>query len=286
MSTARKPDAPPDPFRYGYRMTGLSGPDGAPDAARIPLTRRDLLHPKMDDKPLQRPSHSADVAYLLDVFGRRLAGRPDALLLDDCGVNLGVPGIKVVSPDVAIYFGADPNFDAGIVRLRDGGVRPYLMVEIVSAPTRRHDHVIKRGYYFRAGVPNYVIVDVRYPKTGRAVSIVGLQLGADAYELVPNDEAGRHWLGVPLSLWVGVANRRVVCYDGATGEPIPDSRALAVSEASAKARADAAEGEARTAIQARSAAEDEARAAIQAKDRAEAKLAELEAELRRLRGGG
>jgi len=271
MSTARKPDAPPDPFRYGYRMTGRSGPDGAPDAARIPLTRRDLLHPKLGDKNVQLRGHCEDTAYLMDVLARRLVDRPDALVLYDVGVNLGVAGIKVVSPDIAVYFGPDPGPDVGIVRLGVEGMRPFLMLEVVSVPTRKNDHVTKRGYYFRAGVPHYVIVDVRHPKTGREVSIIGHRPGADAYEVVPNDEAGRHWIGEPLNLWLGVTNRRVICYDGATGDPILDSRALAASEAAAKARA--------------ASAEDEARAAIQARDRAEAKLADLEAELRRLRGG-
>ena len=50
----------------------------------------------------------------------------------------------------------------------DDAPLPILVVEVVSATTRRRDHVEKRALYLEAGVPEYWIVD-REPRTIRVV---------------------------------------------------------------------------------------------------------------------
>ena len=49
----------------------------------------------------------------------------------------------------------------------------HLVVEIVSAGSRRMDHVIKRGEYADAGIPHYWIIDLDQPVTLLACHLAG-----------------------------------------------------------------------------------------------------------------
>jgi colicin import membrane protein len=129
------------------------------------------------------------------------------------------------------------------------------------------------------------------------VLLIGRRYRPDGYELMPLDDRGRLWLE-PLGVRLGVENDRVVCYDGATDEKIEgyvgqvQARAAEVQArvaaevqavAAVQARA-AAEVLAAAAVQARVAAEVLAGAEAQARAVAEARLRQLEEEMRRLRG--
>ncbi|MBI4769506.1 MAG: hypothetical protein HY784_03595, partial [Chloroflexi bacterium] len=81
-----------------------------------------------------------------------------------------------------------------------------------------------------------------------------------------------------VGVFIGMERGRPVLWDGKTGER------LRTVEAEARARA-AAEAQARAEARARAAAEAQARAEARARTQAEARLAELQAELDRLRGG-
>lgn len=59
--------------------------------------------------------------------------------------------------------------EGGLLRARE----VHLVVEIVSAGSRRMDHVIKRGEYADAGIPHYWIVDLDQPVTLVACHLAG-----------------------------------------------------------------------------------------------------------------
>jgi hypothetical protein len=116
------------------------------------------------------------------------------------------------------------------------------------------------------------------------------RLEQGAYRKVALDRQGRAWLE-PVGLWLGVTvnpetgGDRLALIDPATGREIGDytaiSRALRESEARAKAEAERANTEAERA----NAEAERANAEAQARAEAEARLRELEDELRRLRRG-
>jgi colicin import membrane protein len=249
------PGSEADPFRYGWRYVTVKQSDGRVELEQVPLTLEDLLFPEEGDFAVQYPSHINDCRYLMMVFQTKLAGDPEALVLHDCRVDWNLPGVRPLGPDIAVFLGVPNDFDRGTLGLFKDAAIPVLVVEVTSPDTRKNDFGIKKDYYHRAGVPVYIIVDARPGPKGRRVKLHGFRQSPEGYEPLPLDDQGRLWVE-PMGLWLAIADRRVVCIDGETGEPIGDY------------------GEQ---VQAR--IEAEARFA-----EAEARILELEAEIRRLRG--
>jgi colicin import membrane protein len=265
-----------DPFRYGWRYVKVTRPDGTEDFEQVPLTLEDVLHPQEEDFIVHTDGHNEGCRYLKSVLKARLAGDPSAVVLSDCRVDWGVPGLRPLGPDIAVFFGVGRHRDWGTFHVAEEGAQPALVIEITSPETRQNDLGIKVDYYHRAGVPHYVIVDVRVRGEGRRLDLIGYRYTSDGYEPLEPDERGRLWLE-RVGLWLGVAGDRVAFYDPDTGREIGDYTELSqaiTAEAQARAEAEArAEALARTAT-----AEAQARADL------EARLREMEAELRRVRG--
>ncbi len=87
--------------------------------------------------------------------------------------NLG----KLVFPRSVLRVGSHSEVEPDLMVRRishprptswDDAPLPILVVEVVSATTRRRDHVAKRALYLEAGVSEYWIVD-REPRTIRVV---------------------------------------------------------------------------------------------------------------------
>jgi colicin import membrane protein len=286
------PGSEADPFRYGWRYVPVKQPDGRVELEQVPLTLEDLLFPEEGDFAVQYPSHTKDCSYLRQVFETRLAGDPEALVLADCRVDWNLPGVRPLGPDVAVFLGVPSDFDRGTLGVAEDAAAPVLVVEVTSPDTRKNDFGIKKDYYHRAGVPLYVIVDARPGPEGRRVELLGFHHAPEGYDSMPLDDQERLWLE-PFNLWLAIANARVVCIDGETGEPIGDygeqvQARIEAETRSAAAEARSAEVEARIAaeVQARTEAEARAEAEAQARAELEARLREMEAELRRSRGEG
>lgn len=292
MSTAQDPQAGADeadeldPYRYGWRYVRRGGDDDC-----IPLTLDDVLHPLENDFHVQLPSHNDDCGYLRTILRERVADRPSILVVEDCRVDFNIPGVRPLGPDVAVILGVDAGFDRGTLDIAAEGGRPALVIEVTSRETRHIDLGRKKRLYARAGVPTYVIVDVRHREGVRPLTIRGHRLTRAGYRTARNDARGRFRLGEPLDVWIGADEGRVVLYDGATDAAIGDYAEVARAARAAEARA-ATEFEARSIAEARAATESEARSVAEARAiAAEARSAEvealmhaMEAELRRLRG--
>ncbi|HEX8203510.1 MAG TPA: Uma2 family endonuclease [Isosphaeraceae bacterium] len=297
-TAAWPPAAESDPYRYGWRYVKVTRPDGSIDFDQIPLTLEDVLHPEEEDFIVQTDEHDEGCLYLKSVIKARLDGDPSAVVLSDCRVAF-VPELRPVGPDVAVFFGGRPEPYQGTYDAVRARARPALVVEITSPETRSNDVGIKVEYYHRAGVPLYVIVDIRAEGQEPRLRLIGYRRTPAGYEPLEPDERGRLWLG-PARLWLGVANDRIACYDPDTDQEIGNyvelSRALATeaqarAEAEARARTEAearaTEAQARAEAEARARTEAEARVAeAQARAELQARLSEMEAELRRLRGDG
>ncbi len=311
MADPVRPAAPPaaeaNPFFYGWRDVYHRQPDGTTVWEQVPLTFEDVLHPQEGDHIVQNTLHDRDRDYIGDVLKFRFADVPGALVLRDVGVFWDDPELRHHSPDIALIRGVRHERDYWpSFQVAAEGVRPVLIIEIVSPATREADLVTKVKQYHQARVPFYAIVD-REREDGPP-RLLGYRWTPERYVEAPRDEQGRLLLEA-AELWLGVRGNRVVLFDAITGEEIPDfieqGRALSQAQRAMRAKdealgkaeerhraeteaREAAEGRARAEAEARAAAErrvaeEQAKAAAEAAARAalEARLRELEAELQR-----
>jgi Uma2 family endonuclease len=284
-----------NPFPYGWRYIKRELPDGRIDFDQVPLTLEDVLHPQMGDVMPQSPPHERDRLYLFDVLKNRTATDPHALVETDLLIIWDIPGLRQHSPDLSVFFDVDdPLALRNSFKVADEGMRPRLLIEIVSPDYRDNDVETKVDHYERAGVPWYVIVD-RKDLEG-PVRLIGFQRGPAGFEPMAPNEHGWLWLE-PVGIWLGTGDNRVTCFDG-DGKEIGDydqmchnwaeAEAKAAEEIQARTRAEAKaaeEAHARTRAEAKAAEEAHARTHAEAKaaeeaharTRAEAKTAEAEA---------
>jgi Uma2 family endonuclease len=257
--------ARPDSFPYGYRLVFHTLPDGRTITDRIPLTLKDVLHPELGDVLMEGSMNEAIRRYLADAFSERLAHDPTALVLSDCGVYWDDPELDHHSPDISVIFGVRAKKeDWTSFFVAKEGVRPRLLLEVVSPKSRENDVITKVDHYQRARVPWYIIVDRENENS--PLTLIGYMWTPTEYLPMPKDGQGRLWLE-PLGLWLGIKDNKVVCYDGVTGGEIGDYQRIFQQLEAETARAEAEKARAEA---------EKARA-----EAAEARLRELESELAR-----
>ena len=308
------PDTPPetDPFRYGWRLVPRPTPDNPHNLEQVPLTLEDVLHPETGDFIVHSDRHETDRMYLTAVLRARLESAGVAIVLSDVRIAWDLPDLRPHGPDVMVIPGVAERQDWSTFDVAVEGARPALIIEITSPETRANDLEIKVDHYARAGVAQYVIVDDARRRGGkRRLRLLDYRLEAGAYRLHAPDAAGRVHL-VIANLWLGVEGDHVVCYDergAAFGEYATvvrqaaeaaerarqEAQARREAEEHARREAERAQREAERAQREAEAREAEARARQEAEERAQreaeeraalaARLRNLEAELRRLRGG-
>jgi len=247
------PPPPDNPWYYGWRDTYVTQPDGTTKHVQIPLTLEDCLHPQEGDHIVNSDMHLWFIAYLFTVFRNRTKDDPSALILSDTGVYWDHPELTYHCPDIAAIFGIKkqkPEWRSFFVR--NEGVRPHSITEVVSPNTRENDVETKLHEYHLAEVPYYFIFDRKNEHDDW--SLRGYQWTPLSYLPLNPDPQGRLWYR-KLGLWLAAEGKEIVCYDGKTGKKIPNYNELSDAKDEASSRADAAE----------------------------AKLKELEAELARLR---
>jgi len=281
VSMSRPPGPPPDdpdPFRYGWRFVRVEGPDGTESFDQVPLTLEDVLFPETGDFIVQTDLHDDDCNYLKYVFKSQLAGDPRTAVVKDCRVDWNLPGVRPLAPDIAVFFDVEQRRDWATLDVAAEGVRPELVVEVTSPSTRKNDVEDKVDFYYRAGVPLYVIADVlQKDDQERQVRLLGYRHTPTGYQELPADPQGRIWLE-PVGLWLGVTRDhrlgcdRLACYDPESGEEVGDYTAVR--------QAFAEEKEARARAEARAAVETEAREQAERRAAAETRRAEAEAEAR------
>ena len=267
MSTIIKPERtvtppPPDnPWYYGFREVYREQPDGSTKYERLPLTLEDALHPQEGDKIMVSDLHDLVRDYLSMVCRWRTADDPTALILSDTGIYWEDPNVDFAHhcPDLAAIFGIKnrkPEYSSFFCGKE--GLRPKLIIELVSPNTRKNDVVTKVDHYHQVEVPVYVVADRH--KLGDPWTLYGYQWRPDAYVPMTPDANGRLWLEA-VDLWLGADGTRLICYDR-NGVQIGTYLDIQKQLEAEKQRAEAEKQRAET---------------------AEAKTRELEAELERLR---
>jgi Uma2 family endonuclease len=269
--------AQPDPYRYGWRYVRRELPDGGETIEQVPLTLEDVLYPEEEDFHVHSKAHEDTCTYLSDVFGARLSDDPTAAVLCDVRVAWDVPGLRPNGPDIAVVRGVREQRNWSTFDVAEEGVRPEVIIEITSPETRSNDLIAKVENYALARVPLYIIADTRIWNGQETLYLIGYHLTPRGYEALAPDKRGWFWLEA-VGVWLGIQDNRIICFD-ALGNPIGDYTQIDAARAAAEIRAQAAETRAQ-------AAETRAQVEAMARTTAEARLRELEAELRRLRGEG
>ncbi len=282
----------PDPYRYGWRYVRRILDNGDEEFDQIPLTLEDVLHPQEEDFIVHTYEHERTCTYVENVLVSHLAADPTAVVLRDVRVAWDVPGLRPMGPDITVIRGVRAVQNWGTFDVAHEGTRPILVIEVTSPETRHLDLEDKVVKYAQAGIPQYLIIDLREVRGYLEPRLLGYQLTPDGYERLTPDDRGWLWLE-SVQIGVGLRDRRVVCYDAA-GQAMGDypsvqaARVLAevrAADAEARARAEEqaradAEARARVEEQARAAAEARARAEEQARAAAEARTVEAEARAR------
>ena len=289
-------DADADPFRYGWRLVPRPTPDNPSHLEQVPLTLDDVLHPEVGDFIVHSDLHETDRMYLTAVLRARLEASGAAIVLSDVRIAWDVPDLRPHGPDVMVIPGIAERQDWSTFDVAVEGARPALIIEITSPETRVNDVQRKVAHYARAGVAQYVIVDRIGRGGARRVRLLDYRLAGGVYRRRAPDAAGRVHL-VIANLWLGVEGDHVVCYDergaafgdyatavrqAAAAEERAQREAMARAEAEERAQREAAAREVEA--RARAEAEEQARREAAARAELEARMRDLEAELRRLRG--
>jgi Uma2 family endonuclease len=197
----------------------------------------------------------------------------------------------MVVPDVFVVLGA-ANRDRETYRLWEEPKAPDFVLEVTSRTTRREDQGRKRVLYRRLGVTEYL----QYDPTGDYLhpELQGLRLVAGEYEPMPGRALADGTLVVSsavLGLELRASGRGLRVHDPVRGKDLDSWEESHAARERAEQEQQQAEQERQREQQARERAEQGWQREQQARQRAErerqaaeARLAELEALLRRQRG--
>ena len=186
-----------------------------------------------------------------------------------------------LAPDCVVAFGVNPE---GIVArngyvISEVGKPPDFVLEVASRSTGRRDYTVKREGYAGYGVREYW----RFDHTGgefHDAPIAGDILVGDEYEPIEIHEGSEGLLwghSAVLGLDMCWDDGKLRLRDPLTGEFLPTPEELQSDMQELQADVQAAEANAQ-------AAQESVAAERAARESAESRLAEMEAELRRLRG--
>ena len=116
--------------------------------------RYELIDGELVVTPSPRGVHQVAVSMLEDILSRALAGTVHHVLHSPADIALGED--EILQPDLFVYRTASGRhlLDWNDITALE------LVTEVLSPSTARHDRVLKRRRYQRAGVPEYWIVDL------------------------------------------------------------------------------------------------------------------------------
>jgi Uma2 family endonuclease len=194
-------------------------------------------------------THIREIMRLIQTLDGRFADRDDVCVGGDLLVYYeeGNPRAVVV-PDVFVAVGAPKEPRRRIWKLWEERIPPTLVIEVTSSSTRREDLGRKRTLYARLGVSEYVLYDPLGEYLRPALQ--GLRLIAGEYRPMLAEPSGL--VSEVLDAQLSLADGRLVLMDRRTGAQLLSPAEQLTGEIAAQAEL-------------------------------RARIAELEAELRRLR---
>ncbi len=221
-------------------------PDGRLDLLELPLTRELFLDPRFGDTMVQGEWHDITAREIAGILRNHFRTQADVRVFHDMKHYL-LPRKPAPSPDVSVVRGLRPKSRRSSFRVRTEGVRPCLLIEVVSpgAEARQADLMDKVELYRIAGIPEYLIVDSPTGLTGLPFKLLGYRLdAAGRYQPMQPDAEGR-FLSETTGIWFQVSpdGQRIFLFEYPTGRRLlnlteQEERARAAEEEVARLRAE------------------------------------------------
>jgi len=231
-------------YYYGYRTVITYDEKGRSVYSYRPLTPEDLLEPEEGDVYMEGSLHEKDLDRLKSIFRHALKDRKNVTVYSDLKIEWGVEDLSNPAPDISIFENVkDPEKPRNSFFVREEGVKPLFILEVVSPRYRDTDMNKKPEIYRKARVPEYIVVDPGLKGNKISYTVSGHRLAGNRYVKIKPDRQGRI-LSLTTGLFIGVSESgdRLIVSDVQTGEEIlsDDERAEL-----AEIRADRAEEELR-----------------------------------------
>jgi Uma2 family endonuclease len=220
----------------GWRTEIKQQPDGTIIYSKVPLTSAEFLHPQEGYHLPTSKFHNNISRDAEDVLNRRYANNPTVEVFRDMLIKWDISELGDHSPDLFVVFGIqnkEQNRSSFVVA--EEGVRPALIIEVVSPRYRKEDREIKVIDYEQAKVQEYVIIDRRNQRGQLIDEVLGYRLINERYRPVSPDDDGRI-LCETVGLWLSLQDGCLVMEDNQTGERLRTARELAAENEDLKAR--------------------------------------------------
>ena len=210
----------------GWRLATITEPDGATTQIQVPLTSAECLHPQEGYHLPNSTFHDDLAGNFKDILGRRYASDPNVGVFRDLLIEWDLPELKDNCPDTFVAFGIrDKEKNRRKFIVSNEGVRPGLVLEVVSPRYRKEDREIKVLQYAQARVQEYLIIDRRTQGGQVLDEVLGYRLVGESYQPISPDEEGRICCET-VGLWISLQQGRLIIEDAATGERLLSSLEL------------------------------------------------------------
>jgi Uma2 family endonuclease len=228
-------------YETGWHEELVEHPDGTTEIVWTPLTEAEFLHPREGDHLPVNTFHERVVSTLKDLLKRWFSHQPNTCIFSDLLIEWDID-LGDHSPDVYVVFDVkEPECDRSTFVVADEGVRPAVIIEVVSPHYRRPDREDKVYHYAQAGVQEYIILDRRTYRKQILEETLGYRLVArNCYQPILADEEGRIFSRV-LGLWMSLQDGQVVLEDPETGERLLTASELAQQAEAERQRAEIAD---------------------------------------------
>lgn len=210
----------------GWRYEEIVHPDGSTFEIQVPLTADEFLHPQEGYRLPNSTTHDQIAGDAKDILTRRYADRPDVGVFRDLLIEWDSPDLRDHCPDTFVVFGLqnrEQNREKFIVP--NEGVRPALIIEVVSPRYRKQDRETKVVEYARAAVQEYVIVDRRTYRGRVLDEVLGYRRLNGHYQPITPDEEGRI-LCETVGVWISLQERQLIIEDADSGQRLKTSLEL------------------------------------------------------------
>lgn len=189
-------ELPPDndPYRYGWREVLQVTENGEEELVYIPLTLEDILHPEEDDRRMHAKDHERTCFYLYGAIDMNFSDDPHITVLPDVRIDWNVPGLRPMTPDIAVVFNVREETNWSTFSVADEGTAPSLVIEMTSPTTRNVDLITKKERYAQVGVPFYFIIDTIPRRVPVERRLIGYRLSGNQYVEIQPNEQGWLWM--------------------------------------------------------------------------------------------
>jgi Uma2 family endonuclease len=206
-------------FSLGWREEVVHTPDGRMELVQIPLTPEEAMHPEEDyvgPEPSYQDLISDDIC---DMLRPHCAQRDRKLrVARNLLFKWDKPALKKHAPDVCVIPNiTDPQANWTTFHVAKEKTRPCLIIEIVSPASKEADRVKKVDDYARAGVQEYVYIDYWRRKGQMQWEIAGFRLHKNRYLPMLPDEDGAIYCET-VGVRMGIENGKVWMENYETGE--------------------------------------------------------------------